>query len=254
MILLDLTTKIVFVTGASRGIGAATVLRLAEAGASVAFSYHRSEAQAQALVGQLALISQKNNIQYAAYQCDVSEKVSVENTFATFLRKFGRLDILVNNAGIIRDGLVAAMPEEDWQDVLQTNLTAAFWHTQLALRVFIPQRSGSIINISSVSGLHGNAGQANYAASKAGLIALTEATAKEVGSRKIRCNAIAPGVIETDMSEVIRAAAPEKIKYSTALHRTGKVEEVANVVLFLASDLSSFVTGQTISVCGGMSS
>lgn len=242
-----LNDKTVFISGGSRGIGAAIAKRFAEQGASVGFSYHSN---AEAAESVLAAMRPFGGI-YKAFQCNVTQAEQVQATLDTFITQFGRIDILVNNVGIIRDNLLCDISYEDWNAVLTTNLTAAFLHAQIALKSMIPARSGTIINISSVVGESGNAGQTNYAASKAGLIGLAKSIAREVGGRNIRCNVIAPGIIETEMSQKSRLDAEAYIKKNIALKRIGTAEEVADVALFLASDLSRYVTGQVVHVCGG---
>jgi 3-oxoacyl-[acyl-carrier protein] reductase len=242
-----LTNTTAFITGGARGIGAAIAEKFAEHGADVGFSYHTSDAAAEHLLERLRGWGGR----YRAYRCDVAQSDEVAQTMAAFLADFGAIDILVNNAGIVRDNLLGLLPLDDWNAVLTTNLTAAYLHTQAALQYMLPARSGRIVNIGSVSGARGNAGQANYAASKAGLVGLTKSVAREVGARNIRCNAIAPGVIETDMTAELRERQPE-LQRQTALRRLGRPEEVADVAVFLASDLSSYVTGQVIDVCGGL--
>ena len=170
-----------------------------------------------------------------------------------FITEFGGIDILVNNAGIIKDNLIGNMPFADWTNVLSTNLTSAFLHTQAALPTMIAARHGSIINISSIAGLHGNSGQANYAASKAGLLGLTKSVAKEVGRRNIRCNAIAPGIIETEMTAEILRGGIKEINKNIPLRKLGSVDDISHLAVYLASDLSAYITGQVISVCGGLS-
>ena len=243
-----LENKTAFVTGGSRGIGAAIARTFAAHGAHVGFSYHSNTAAA----GQVEKDVCACGVRCKAYQCDVTRPQEVETVMGAFLSEFGDIDILVNNAGIIKDNLLCLLSIDDWNSVINTNLTAAFLHTQIALKTMIAARKGLIINISSVVGEQGNAGQANYAASKAGLIALTKSVAKEVGSRNIRCNAIAPGIIETGMIDGVRQNMEQHIKNNTALKRIGTAEEVASVALFLASDLSNYVTGQVIHVCGGL--
>ena len=251
-----LKDKIAFITGGSRGIGAAIVLQFAKEGATIGFSYHTNKAAAEELLAIAAPFCPK----IKAYTCDVRQPESVAETMAAFIAEFGGIDVLVNNAGIIQDNLIGLMPFEDWTNVLSTNLTSAFLHTQSALPNMVAARRGSIINISSVAGLRGNSGQANYAASKAGLIGLTKSVAKEVGRRNIRCNAIAPGIIETDMTaDILSARTPserggdESIKKNIPLRRFGGVDDIAHLAVYLASDLSTYITGQVISVCGGLS-
>lgn len=243
-----LKQKIAFVTGGSRGIGAAIVKKFALHGAHVGFSYFSNMKAAGQVEEQLATYG----VKYKAYQCDVTQEHKVRATLQDFIEEFGGIDILVNNAGIIKDNLLCLLSLEDWNTVLSTNLTSAFLHTQLVLKVMIAARKGSIINISSVVGENGNAGQANYAASKAGLIGLTKSVAKEVGIRNIRCNVIAPGIINTEMIKGVRQNMEAHIKNNTALKRMGTPEEVADTALFLASDLSRYITGQVIHVCGGL--
>ena len=244
-----LKDKTAFITGGSRGIGAAIVLQFAKEGATIGFSYHTNKAAAEELLAIAAPFCPK----IKAYTCDVRQPESVAETMAAFMAEFGGIDVLVNNAGIIQDNLIGLMPFEDWTNVLSTNLSSAFLHTQSALPNMVAARRGSIINISSVAGLRGNSGQANYAASKAGLIGLTKSVAKEVGRRNIRCNAIAPGIIETDMTADILRGGEESIKKNIPLRRFGGVDDVAHLAVYLASDLSTYITGQVISVCGGLS-
>ena len=246
MILKD---KIAFITGGSRGIGAAIVLAFAKEGATIGFSYQSNTVAAEEIL--VAATPFCPNIK--AYKCDATQPEAVEATMAAFVEEFGGIDILVNNAGIVKDNLIGNMPFDDWQTVISTNLTSAYLHTQCALKTMISARKGVIINITSIAGLHGNAGQANYAASKAGLIGLTQSVAKEVGRRNIRCNAIAPGIIETEMTAEILRGSEEAIKKNIPLRRLGNVREVANLAVYLASDASTYITGQVISVCGGLS-
>lgn len=246
MILKD---KIAFITGGSRGIGAAIVLAFAKEGATIGFSYQSNTVAAEEIL--VAATPFCPNIK--AYKCDATQPEAVETTMAAFVEAYGGIDILVNNAGIVKDNLIGNMPFDDWQTVLSTNLTSAYLHTQGALKTMVSARKGVIINITSIAGLHGNAGQANYAASKAGLIGLTQSVAKEVGRRNIRCNAIAPGIIETEMTAEILRGSEEAIKKNIPLRRLGNVREVANLAVYLASDASTYITGQVISVCGGLS-
>ena len=246
MILKD---KIAFITGGSRGIGAAIVLAFAKEGATIGFSYQSNTVAAEAILAAATAFCP--NIK--AYKCDATQPEAVETTMTTFVEEFGGIDILVNNAGIVKDNLIGNMPFDDWQTVLSTNLTSAYLHTQCALKTMVSARKGVIINMTSIAGLHGNAGQANYAASKAGLIGLTQSVAKEVGRRNIRCNAIAPGIIETEMTAEILRGSEEAIKKNIPLRRLGNVTEVANLAVYLASDASTYITGQIISVCGGLS-
>ena len=245
---MQLTGKTAIVTGGSRGIGRAAALTLAEAGAGVAVIYAGNTAAAEETV---RLIEEKGR-KGLAIQCDVADEAAVTAMVKDVKKELGRIDILVNNAGITRDGLLMIMKEDDWQAVLDTNLTGAFHCTKAVTRLMMKQRSGSIINITSVVGETGNAGQANYAAAKAGLIGFTKSVAKELASRNIRCNAIAPGCIETDMTAVLGEDTVDAMIKTIPMGRVAQPEEVAKAVLFLASDDASYITGQTLNVDGGM--
>lgn len=240
--------KTALVTGGARGIGKAIALRFAAEGANVAFSDLNYDENAIALEKELAALGVKAK----GYASDASSFEGSDKLINDVVNDFGRIDVLVNNAGITRDNLLMRMTEADWDLVIKVNLKSIFNMTKAVQKVMLKQRSGSIINMSSVVGLSGNAGQSNYSASKAGLVGFTKSMAQELGSRSIRCNAIAPGFIETDMT----AKLPEDVRKTwiegIPLRRGGKPEDVADVSLFLASDLSSYVTGQVISVCGGM--
>jgi 3-oxoacyl-[acyl-carrier protein] reductase len=240
--------KTALVTGGSRGIGKALALAFAAQGANVAFSDLKYDEKAEELEQEIAQLGVKGK----GYASDASNYAESEKLLDVVVADFGTVDILVNNAGITRDTLLMRMSEEQWDDVIRINLKSTFNLTKAAQKFMIKQRRGSIINMSSVVGLGGNAGQANYAASKAGMIGFTKSIAQELGPRNVRCNAIAPGFIETDMT----AGLPEDIKKGWAekipLRRAGQSEDVANVAIFLASDLSAYVTGQVIAVCGGM--
>lgn len=240
--------KTALVTGGARGIGKAIALRFAAEGANVAFSDLNIDDNARALEFELTAMGVKGK----GYASDASSFEGSENLINAVMDDFGSIDVLVNNAGITRDNLLMRMTETDWDLVIKVNLKSIFNMTKAVQRVMLKQRSGSIINMSSVVGLSGNAGQSNYSASKAGLIGFTKSIAQELGSRSIRCNAIAPGFIETDMT----AKLPEDVRKEwingIPLKRGGKPEDIADVALFLASPLSSYVTGQVISVCGGM--
>ena len=240
--------KTALVTGGARGIGKAIALRFAAKGADVAFSDLNYDENAIALEKELAALGVKAK----GYASDASSFEGSDKLINDVANDFGRIDVLVNNAGITRDNLLMRMTEADWDLVIKVNLKSIFNMTKAVQKVMLKQRSGSIINMSSVVGLSGNAGQSNYSASKAGLVGFTKSMAQELGSRSIRCNAIAPGFIETDMT----AKLPEDVRKAwiegIPLKRGGKPEDVADVSLFLASDLSSYVTGQVISVCGGM--
>ena len=245
---MQLTGKTAIVTGGSRGIGRAAALTLAEAGADVAVIYAGNTAAAEETV---RLIEEKGR-KGLAIQCDVADEAAVTAMVKDVKKELGRIDILVNNEGITRDGLLMIMKEDDWQAVLDTNLTGAFHCTKAVTRLMMKQRSGSIINITSVVGETGNAGQANYAAAKAGLIGFTKSVAKELASRNIRCNAIAPGCIETDMTAVLGEDTVDAMIKTIPMGRVAQPEEVAKAVLFLASDDASYITGQTLNVDGGM--
>lgn len=223
-------------------------MTLAEAGADVAVIYAGNTAAAEETV---RLIEEKGR-KGLAIQCDVADEAAVTAMVKDVKKELGRIDILVNNAGITRDGLLMIMKEADWQAVLDTNLTGAFHCTKAVTRLMMKQRSGSIINITSVVGETGNAGQANYAAAKAGLIGFTKSVAKELASRNIRCNAIAPGCIETDMTAVLGEDTVDAMIKTIPMGRVAQPEEVAKAVLFLASDDASYITGQTLNVDGGM--
>ena len=240
--------KVALVTGGSRGIGAAIARRFAEQGAAVAFTYRSSAEQANAMAAQLSELGVKAK----AYQSDASSYQASEELANAVLEEFGKVDILVNNAGITRDNLMLRMTEEMWDDVIQTNLKSIFNLTKHLIRPMMKNRGGSIINMSSIVGVTGNAGQANYAASKAGIIGFTKSIAKEMGSRSIRCNAIAPGFIETDMTDALDEKVKEGYLANIPMKRLGKAEEVADVCVFLGSDLSTYVSGQVISVCGAL--
>lgn len=240
--------KIALVTGGSRGIGASIVEHLVKEGSDVAFTYLSSPERAATLVDQL----QGQGVRVKAYQSNASDHTQCKDLIAQVIQDFGKIDILVNNAGITRDNLLVRMTEEQWDEVLDSNLKSAFNLCKYVLTPMMRQRSGSIINISSVVGVFGNAGQANYAASKAGMIGFTKSIAKEVASRNIRCNAIAPGFIETEMTHVLDEKTKENFLKGIPLGRLAQASEVAQVVSFLASDQSSYITGQVISVCGGL--
>lgn len=240
--------KVALVTGGSRGIGAAIALRFAEQGADVAFTYRSSAEQANEVAAQLS----KQGVKAKAYQSDASSYQAAEALANAVLEEFGKVDILVNNAGVTRDNLMLRMTEEMWDEVIQTNLKSIFNLTKHLIRPMMKNRGGSIINMSSIVGVTGNAGQANYAASKAGIIGFSKSIAKEMGSRGIRCNAIAPGFIETDMTDALDEKVKEGYLANIPMKRLGRSEEVADVCVFLGSDMSTYVSGQVISVCGAL--
>lgn len=244
-----LTGKVALVTGGSRGIGEGIVRKLVEHGATVAFTYRSSSEAADNIVSELTA----GGATVKAYKSDAASFEDTAELVKNVLADFGQVDVLVNNAGITKDNLLLRMTEEQWDGVIEVNLKSIFNLTKNLLRAMLKKRSGSIINITSIVGITGNAGQSNYAASKAGIIGFTKSIAKEVGSRSIRCNAIAPGFIQTDMTDVLNEDLKKAMLSNIALKRLGQTEEIANAVLFLASDLSSYVTGQTITVDGGMS-
>ena len=242
-----LSGKTAIVTGASRGIGAAIAQRLCEAGANVVLCSRSADA-----VGQIADTLQGNGYTVLAMAADISQKADVETLIEKTISQFSQIDVLVNNAGITRDMLLMRLKDEDWDAVLQTNLTGTMYCTRAVLRPMIRQKSGRIINISSVVGLTGNAGQANYAAAKAGIIGFTKAIAKEVGARGITVNAIAPGFITTDMTAQIPEQSQQQLLELIPLRAFGHPEDVADAVCFLASDAARYITGQTLQVDGGM--
>jgi 3-oxoacyl-[acyl-carrier protein] reductase len=244
-VLLD--GKVALVTGASRGIGRAIAKEFASQGAKVALCA-RSVDALQAVADEIAAAGGCAQ----PYALDVSSADGVRAVVEAVTEHFGRLDILINNAGITRDGLIARMKDDAWEEVLNTNLRGAFYLTRAAAKIMMRQRCGKIVNISSVVGLTGNPGQANYAASKAGLIGMTRSVAKELGSRNIQVNAIAPGFIVTDMTDSLPEALKAKLLEQIPLGRLGQPEEIAKAALFLASDWSDYVTGQVLAVCGGL--
>src|SRR6266849_1769595 len=244
---MTLSGRVALVTGASQGIGRACALKLARGGATLALAA-RSQDKLQELVGKIEAAGGKA----AAFPLDVGDEEQIKSTFKTVLAQFGKIDILVNNAGITRDQLVMRMKRADWDSVLNTNLTSAYLCTQQAIGSMLKQRWGRIINITSIFGQMGQAGQANYAASKAGLIGLTMAIAREVGSRNITCNAIAPGFIETAMTSNLGDDFRQNAAKMIPLGRVGSPEDVAGAVTFLASEEASYITGHVLNVNGGM--
>jgi 3-oxoacyl-[acyl-carrier protein] reductase len=244
---MSLDNKKAIVTGASRGLGKAIALRLAKAGADVA-CVSRSVESVAATVAEIAALGRKAK----ALAVDVTDGVAVDAAVDQVAKEFGSIDILVNNAGVTKDGLLMRMSEADWDAVLNTNLKGAFHWTKPVSRVMAKQRSGKIINISSIIGLIGNAGQANYAASKAGLIGFSKSVAREFASRGITCNVVCPGFIDTDMTKVLSEEIKKKLLERIPLQRLGQPEDVAGVVEFLCSPAASYITGQVLTVDGGM--
>jgi 3-oxoacyl-[acyl-carrier protein] reductase len=246
--LIMIKGKIALITGAAQGIGKGIALEYAKQGATVAFTVRKHDERSESLVKEIEAIGGTAK----AYAADAANFSSAAEVVAEVMKDFGRIDILVNNAGITKDGLLMRMTEEQWDMVINTNLKSAFNYIHALTPIMMKQRSGSIINMTSIVGISGNAGQANYAASKAGMIGLTKSVAKELGSRGIRVNAIAPGFIATEMTGVLNEDTKKQWILNIPLRREGKVEDVANVAVFLASDLSSYVTGQVINCCGGL--
>ena len=240
--------KIALVTGGSRGIGMGIARKLASQGADIAFTYKSSQQSALELEKEL----QAMGVRARAYASDAADYAQAEKLIEQILADFGGLEIIVNNAGITRDQLLIRMTEEQWDQVMDNNLKSVFNVCKHAVRHLMKNRKGSIINMSSIVGMKGNAGQSSYAASKAGIIGFTKSIAQELGSRNVRVNAIAPGFIETDMTHYLKDGGAEKWFEKIPMARFGKPEEVADVALFLASDMSSYVSGQVISVCGAM--
>ncbi|MBI4535747.1 MAG: 3-oxoacyl-[acyl-carrier-protein] reductase [Ignavibacteriae bacterium] len=244
----ELENKISLVTGGGRGIGKAIVIALSDAGSVVAFTYKSSASGAQQLVEELKAKGRK----VFAYQSDAASTSDSSNVVDSVVKECGRLDILVNNAGITRDGLLMRMSEEDWDSVISNNLKSVYNYTKAAVRPMISQRSGRIINITSVVGLTGNAGQANYSASKAGIIGFTKSVAKELGSRNILVNAIAPGYVDTEMTDKLNESQKKAIADMIPLKRTARAGEIAAAVRFLASPDADYITGQVLCVDGGL--
>jgi len=245
---MDLTKKNCLVTGGSRGIGKAIALKFAQLGANVAITYARSKEAADEVVSEM----KEKGVDAKAYQADAVNLGKAEDVISDIVTEWGSLDVLVNNAGITKDNLILRMDEKAWDDVIQTNLKSVFNYSKAAVKPMMRARGGSIINISSVVGISGNAGQSNYAASKAGIIGFTKSYAKELASRNIRANVVAPGYITTEMTENLSEKVLDAIKNETPLGRPGEPDEVSNTVAFLASSLSSYITGEVIRVDGGM--
>mgnify|MGYP001570520016 FL=1 len=243
--------KVAIITGAARGIGEGIAIKFAEQGAHIAFTYvsDSSSAKAEALEEKI----RAQGVKCKAYKSNAGDFAQCEIFVNDVLKEFSTVDICVNNAGISKDNLLLRMTPEQWNDVIQVNLNSVFYMTKQVIRPMMKAKSGSIINMSSIIGEIGNAGQSSYAASKAGIIGFTKSVAKELGSRNIRCNAIAPGFVETDMTSYLKEGeAADKYKAGIPLGRFASTEDIANVALFLASDMGSYITGQTISVCGGL--
>jgi 3-oxoacyl-[acyl-carrier protein] reductase len=248
---MRLEEKVALVTGASRGIGASIARRLSAAGATVVVNHYPSpgdEAAAVELVAELEAAGGSAS----AFPGDVSDAASCNALIDHVIERWGRIDILVNNAGITRDGLLVRISDDDWHAVIETDLTSVFFCTRAAARPMMKQRSGAIVNVASVVGVMGNAGQANYSAAKAGVIGLTKTTARELAGRGIRCNAVAPGFIETDMTRALPEAAREAARSAIAMDKLGSPEDVAAAVAFLASDDAGYITGQVLAIDGGM--
>lgn len=244
-----LSGKTALITGASRGIGKGIAEIFAKNGCNIAFTFASSVEKARAFETEL---SEKFGVKVKGYQSNAADFKQSETLAEQVISEFGKVDILINNAGITRDGLMLRMSEEQWDEVINTNLKSAFNLTKAFLRHFLGNKAGSIINMTSVVGVTGNAGQANYAASKAGMIGFTKSIAKELGSRNVRCNAVAPGFIETEMTEALDENIRKGWIDTIPLKRGGTPDDVAQACLFLASDMSTYITGQTLSVCGGM--
>ena len=240
--------KTVIITGASRGIGRGIAEVFAKQGANIAFTYRSSDEKAKALEDELSA----NGCKVKGYKSDASNFEAAQQLAVDVLEEFGSIDVLVNNAGVTKDGLLMRMSEDDFDIVMDINMKSVFNMTKAVLRPMLKQRKGSIINMSSVVGVKGNAGQANYSASKAAINGFTKSTALELGSRNIRCNSIAPGFIETEMTEALGGDQIQEWRNSIPLKRGGTTEDIANSALFLASDMSAYVTGQVMHVCGGM--
>jgi 3-oxoacyl-[acyl-carrier protein] reductase len=243
-----LQNKVALITGATRGIGKGIAVHFAKNGANVAFTYVSSEEKAKALELELAAYG----IKAKGYKSDAGNFKAADELVTDVVAEFGTIDVLVNNAGITRDTLLMRMSEQQWDEVMTANLKSVFNLTKAVQRPMLKAKNGSIINMSSVVGVKGNAGQSNYAASKAGIIGFTKSVALELGSRNIRCNAIAPGFIETEMTGALDEKVIQQWRDSIPLKRGGSSDDVANLTLFLASDMSAYITGQCINVCGGM--
>ena len=240
--------KVVLVTGAARGIGKSIALECAKAGANIAFTDLKKDESFDILIKEIETFG----VKAVGYESNAANFTNSQDTIEEIIAEFGRIDVLVNNAGITRDTLLMRMTEEQWDMVMNVNLKSVFNLTKAVQKIMLKQRSGSIVNMSSVVGVSGNAGQSNYSASKAGIIGFTKSIARELGARNIRCNAIAPGFIETEMTDAIPEEARKDWAAKIPLKRAGKPEEVAALVVFLGSDMSKYISGQVINVCGGM--
>jgi len=240
--------KVALITGGSRGIGEGMVRAFVSQGADVAFTYRSSSEKAQAIKDDLS----DHGVKIEIYQSDASDFEAAETLVTQVIETFGKIDILINNAGITKDNLMLRMGEDQWDQVIEVNLKSVFNLTKQVIKPMMRNRSGSIINIGSVVGVFGNAGQANYAASKAGIIGFSKSIAKELGSRNIRCNVLAPGFIETDMTHALDEKTRKAYEDSIPVKRLGSIDDVANACLYLGSDMSTYVTGQVLSVCGGL--
>lgn len=240
--------KVAVITGATRGIGKGIALKFAEQGADIAFTFVSSAEKAEQVESQL----KEFGVKAVGFQSNAGDFDQSQLLVDSIVSEFGRIDVLINNAGITKDGLLMRMSEQDWDDIMSVNLKSVFNMTKASLRTFLKQRSGSIINMSSIVGVQGNAGQSNYSASKAGIIGFSKSIAKEIGSRNIRCNVIAPGFIETEMTAALGEDVINKWSENIPLKKPGSTEDIANACLYLSSDMSSYVTGQVLSVCGGM--
>lgn len=245
---LKLKDKVVFITGGSKGIGYSIAQKFAEEGATVIVSARNIDAVNEAV----ANLEKDYGIKAKGYEHDVSSSEATAKIFEDIIATFGKIDVLVNNAGITNDNLMLKMSDEEWNSVIDINLNGVFYASREAIKYMMKARNGKIINMTSIVGITGNAGQANYTAAKAAVIALTKTTAKEMAARNIKVNAIAPGFIETDMTKKLSESVVEQMKSSIPLKRFGQVDDIANTTLFLASELSDYITGQTISVNGGM--
>ncbi|GFN36510.1 3-oxoacyl-[acyl-carrier-protein] reductase [Tepidimicrobium xylanilyticum] len=245
---MNLSNKVALVTGGSRGIGKAIALELSKYGANIAISYLNNEEKAKEVVKEI----EKNGVKGMSIKADISKETDVQNMVKAIEAEMGSIDILVNNAGITKDNLLIRMGAEEWDDVINTNLKGTYICTKLVARGMMKKRYGKIINIASIVGVTGNIGQGNYSASKAGVIGFTKAIAKELASRGINVNAVAPGFIETDMTELLKEDIKDSLVKSIPMRRIGKPEDVANIVVFLASEKADYITGQVINIDGGM--